>query len=129
MAYAEYRGKDRNGKQRWRGRYLKPDGTWGSVSRDDNKQPFRKKRDAEQYAEGLETDVRRKTFLDPRDGRITVAQWAELWIESVELATSPQVDGVVVGSPPFVVLALVKFMFFSVMPFEERSSAPRALMF
>src|SRR5438128_1245563 len=86
MAYAEYRGKDRNGKQRWRGRYLKPDGTWGSVSRDDNKQPFRKKRDAEQYAEGLETDVRRKTFLDPRDGRITVAQWAELWIESVELA-------------------------------------------
>lgn len=85
MAYAEYRGKDRNGKQRWRGRYLKPDGTWGSVSRDDNKQPFHRKRDAEQYAEGLETDVRRKTFLDPKDSRTTVQDWADVWIESVEL--------------------------------------------
>jgi integrase len=86
VAYAEKRGKDRNGKTRYRGRYLKPDGTWGSVSRDDNKQPFFRKRDAEQYAEGMETDVRRKTFFDPKDSRTTVGEWARVWIESVELA-------------------------------------------
>jgi integrase len=87
MAYAEKRGYDKKArKTRWRGRYLKPDGTWGSVSRDDNKQPFYTERAARDYAAGLETDVRRKTFIDPRSGRITVAEWAELWIESVELA-------------------------------------------
>jgi integrase len=81
MAYAEKRGP-----KRWRGRYQRPDGTWGSVTRDEHGQPFTTKTAAENYADGLETDVRRKTFLDPRDGRITVAEWAELWIESVELA-------------------------------------------
>ncbi len=30
--------------------------------------------------------MRRQTFLNPRDGRITVREWADLWIESVELA-------------------------------------------
>jgi integrase len=87
MAHAEKRGYDKQARKfRYRGRYLKPDGTWGSVSRDDNKQPFYTARAAKDYAAGLETDVRRKTFIDPRDGRITVAEWAELWIESVELA-------------------------------------------
>jgi integrase len=81
MAYAEKRGPNR-----WRGRYQRPDGTWGSVTRDDNGQPFRTKSSARNYAAGLETDVRRKTFLDPRDGRITVGEWAALWTESVELA-------------------------------------------
>ncbi|MEV5347119.1 tyrosine-type recombinase/integrase [Streptomyces achromogenes] len=87
MAYAEKRGYDKKARKwRWRGRYLKPDGTWGSVSRDDNRQPFYTARAAREYAAGLETDVRRKTFIDPRSGRITVTEWAELWIESVELA-------------------------------------------
>ncbi len=81
MAYAERRGPNR-----WRGRYKLPDGTWGSVTRDDNGQPFTTKNSAKNYAAGLETDVRRKTFINPRDGRITVGGWAELWIESVELA-------------------------------------------
>ncbi|WP_181785591.1 tyrosine-type recombinase/integrase [Streptomyces phytophilus] len=87
MAHAEKRGWDkRAGKFRYRGRYKLPDGTWGSVSRDDQGQPFYRARDAEGYAHGLEVDVRRKTFINPRDGRITVAEWSELWIESVELA-------------------------------------------
>lgn len=81
MAYAEKRGPGR-----WRGRYQRPDGTWGSVTRDDHGQPFTTKTAAKNYAAGLETDVRRQTFLDPRGGRITVGEWARLWIESVELA-------------------------------------------
>ncbi|MFR9796564.1 tyrosine-type recombinase/integrase [Streptomyces sp. MS06] len=88
MAYSEKRGYDKAArKYRYRGRYLLPDGvTYGSVSRDDNGQPFYRARDAENFAAGLEVDVRRKTFINPRDSRITVAEWAELWIESVELA-------------------------------------------
>ncbi len=86
MAHAEKRTYDKQKRKwRWRGRYKKPDGTWGSVSRDDNGQPFYTEKAAEDYAAGLETDVRRKTFINPRDGRITVAEWAEVWIESVEL--------------------------------------------
>jgi len=88
MAYAEKRGYDkRMRKWRYRGRYLLPDGiNYGSVSRDDNGQPFYTKESAKQYAAGLETDVRRKTFINPRDGRVTVQEWADVWIESVELA-------------------------------------------
>lgn len=87
MAHAEKRGYDKRARKwRWRGRYKKPDGSWGSVSRDDEGRPFYTERAAESFAAGLETDVRRKTFFDPRDSRITVSEWAELWIESLELA-------------------------------------------
>ncbi|MDT0270627.1 tyrosine-type recombinase/integrase [Streptomyces sp. DSM 44915] len=79
MAHAEKRGKW------WRGRYKRPDGSWGSVSQDDDGQRFRTKRAAEQFAEQLEADVRRRTFIDPRSGRSTVADWAAAWIESIEV--------------------------------------------
>lgn len=87
MAYAEKRGYDKKArKYRYRGRYLLPDGiNYGSVSRDEHGQPFYTANAATKYAAGLETDVRRKTFINPSDGRITVAEWAEVWIESVEL--------------------------------------------
>ncbi|GAA1065304.1 tyrosine-type recombinase/integrase [Streptomyces asiaticus] len=79
MAYAEKRGRY------WRGRYKLPNGKYGSVSEDDDGQPFRTKNAAKQYAAGLETDVNRKTFINPRDGRITVAEWSELWLESIDV--------------------------------------------
>jgi integrase len=86
MAYGEKRTYDSKlRKWRYRGRYKLPNGKWGSVSRDDNGQPFYTERAAEQYAHGLEVDVRRKTFLNPRDGRITVAEWAEKWLASIDV--------------------------------------------
>lgn len=85
MAYSEKRGKDRHGRMRHRGRYKLPDGSWGSVSHDDLGQPFYTAKSAEQYADGLETDVRRRVFINPRDGRTTVAQWAVAWFESIEV--------------------------------------------
>lgn len=92
MAHAEKRTYDKQKRKwRWRGRYKKPDGSWGSVSRDDNGQPFYTEKAAEAFAAGLETDVRRKVFLDPKSGRISVAEWAELWIESVELGNRSDV--------------------------------------
>lgn len=79
MAYAEKRGKF------WRGRYKLPNGHWGSISRDDDGQRFTTERSAERYAEGLEVDVRRKTFINPRDGRTQLADWAEVWLESIDV--------------------------------------------
>lgn len=86
MAYAEKRGYDKATKKwRWRGRYKLPNGKYASVAEDDTGQPFYTKKSALEYAQGLESDVRRKTFVNPRDGRITVAEWAELWLESIDV--------------------------------------------
>ncbi|MFF3324907.1 tyrosine-type recombinase/integrase [Streptomyces sp. NPDC002889] len=85
MAYFEKRGKGKDGRMRYRGRYKLPNGKWGSVSKDDEGNPFYTGRSAEQYAAGLETDVRRKTFINPRDGRMTVGEWAEKWLPSVDV--------------------------------------------
>src|SRR5690606_27273778 len=86
MAYGEKRTYDKRARKwRYRGRYKLPNGHWGSVSRDEHGQPFYSERAAEQYAHGLEVDVRRKQFIDPRDGRITVAEWAEKWLASIDV--------------------------------------------
>lgn len=86
MAHAEKRGYDKRAKKwRYRGRYKLPNGEWGSVSRDEHGQPFYNKNAARDYAAGLETDVRRKTFINPRDGRTTVAEWAEVWLPSIDV--------------------------------------------
>jgi len=85
VAYYEKRGKGKDGRMRYRGRYKLPNGKWGSVSKDDEGNPFFTGRSAEQYAVGLETDVRRKTFINPRDGRLTVAEWAEKWLPSIDV--------------------------------------------
>lgn len=86
MAHGEKRGYDKQARKwRYRGRYKLPNGKWGSVSRDDNGQPFYSERAAEDYAHGLEVDVRRKQFINPRDGRTTVGQWAEVWLPSIDV--------------------------------------------
>ncbi|MFC9285688.1 tyrosine-type recombinase/integrase [Streptomyces sp. NPDC057052] len=86
MAHGEKRGYDKKARKwRYRGRYKLPNGKWGSVSRDENGQPFYSERAAERYAHGLEVDVRRKQFINPRDGRTTVAQWAETWLPSIDV--------------------------------------------
>lgn len=86
MAYGEKRTYDNVARKwRYRGRYKLPNGKWGSVSRDDQGQPFYSERAAEQYAHGLEVDVRRKQFINPRDGRITVEEWAGKWLLSIDV--------------------------------------------
>lgn len=86
MAHAEKRGYDKRvRKWRYRGRYKLPNGEWGSVSRDENNQPFYSKTAAQNYAAGLESDVRRKAFINPRDGRTTVGEWAEVWLPSIDV--------------------------------------------
>ena len=79
MAYAEKRGKY------WRGRYKLPNGKYGSISEDENGQPFTTKNTAKNAALDEEAAVRAKTFINPRDGRITIGAWAQTWLDSLEI--------------------------------------------
>src|SRR5260370_390396 len=82
MAYAEKRGK------RWRARYQRPDGTLASASCDDAGRPFLTRRAAQDWAEDQETAIRQGTWLDPRAGEITLAEWAGQWWQGLDLAAS-----------------------------------------
>lgn len=79
MAYAEKRGKH------WRGRYKLPNGKYGSISEDENGRPFTTKNTAKAAAADEEAKVRAKTFVNPRDGRITIGAWSDMWLDSLEI--------------------------------------------
>jgi len=79
VAYAEKRGKY------WRGRYKLPNGKYGSISEDENGRPFTTKNTARNAALDEEAKVRARTFVDPRDGRITIGAWAKTWLDSLEI--------------------------------------------
>ncbi|MFE0699165.1 hypothetical protein [Streptomyces sp. NPDC058872] len=74
MAYAEKRGKT------WRVRYQLPDGRYDSES------GFETKQDALDHGRAQETDVQRKVFVNPKDGRQTLGSWAEQWVEVMDVA-------------------------------------------
>lgn len=76
MAFAERRGTT------WRSRFKLPDGTYGS------KPGFATKQDALDYGNAQETDVRRGTFYNPRDGELTVDEWAKTWITTIDVRPS-----------------------------------------
>lgn len=69
MAWSEKRGNT------WRVRYIRDDGTIGSIS------GFLNKTAADDEAHNIETDTDRGTFRDPQH-TITLAEWVELWAET-----------------------------------------------
>ncbi|WNI19115.1 tyrosine-type recombinase/integrase [Actinacidiphila sp. ITFR-21] len=85
MAHAEKRWSKKDKRWYWRVKYKLPDGSYTSASTDDFGNRFTTERAAERYGHAMETDVERKTFINPRDGKITVAEWAELWLASIEV--------------------------------------------
>ena len=58
------------GETRYRVRYRNPGGK-------DREKWFGRKVDADKFARNIETDKDRDEFIDPRSGRITVADWVE----------------------------------------------------
>lgn len=74
MAYIEKRRQRRSdgtiGPVRWRVRYRTPEG--GMRTR-----TFARKIDAERYCSGIEADLIRDEWCDPRSGRMTVAEFVE----------------------------------------------------
>ncbi|MFE5967090.1 LysM peptidoglycan-binding domain-containing protein [Streptomyces sp. NPDC056463] len=74
MAYAEKRGKT------WRVRYQLPNGEYASES------GFATKQDALDHGRAQETDVQRKVFINPNDGRKLLGDWAAEWLEVLDVA-------------------------------------------
>lgn len=82
MAYAEKRGKS------WRVRYQLPSGKYDSES------GFETKQDALDWGRAQETDVKRKVFINPNDGRKLFGEWVSEWLTVVDVAeTSEQTYG------------------------------------
>ncbi|SCZ08744.1 Site-specific recombinase XerD [Streptomyces sp. 136MFCol5.1] len=72
---------DRHGTgMRYRARYVGPDGTEKSKSFPDGQ-----KRLAEKWLSGIEADMARGQYIDPRAGRLTVRQHAERWLASLTM--------------------------------------------
>jgi hypothetical protein len=72
---------DRHGTgMRYRARYVGPDGTEKSKSFPDGQ-----KRIAEKWLSGIEADMSRGQYIDPRAGRLTVRQHAERWLASLTM--------------------------------------------
>lgn len=75
MAFVE-----KSGKNSWRVRYWKDDGTHGSIS------GFTSKKAAQAKADEIDTDRRRGTFLDPAAGKLHLAEWSVTWFDSIDVA-------------------------------------------
>ncbi|MDI5966189.1 tyrosine-type recombinase/integrase [Streptantibioticus silvisoli] len=85
MAHAEKRWSEKDKRWYWRVKYKLPNGKWGSASKDDYGNRFTSERAAEKYGSACETDVDRKVFINPRDGKIAIGEWSARWIESLEV--------------------------------------------
>jgi integrase len=79
VASPEQRG---NGKNPWRVRYTKPDGTLGSKSGF----PTRKK--ALTWGQDQESAIRARRWVDPERGKITLGAYYALWVPAQDLAES-----------------------------------------
>jgi integrase len=69
-AYPERRGRGK----RWLAVWIDPAGR-------ERSRAFSKKAEAEQYASGMEIDVARGGYIDPRKARVTVEEWCATWLE------------------------------------------------
>lgn len=79
VAYAEKRGRT------WRVRYQLPNGEYASES------GFETKQAALDWGRAQETDVQRKVFINPNDGRKPFGEWVTEWRQVVDVAeTSSQ---------------------------------------
>ena len=70
---------ERVSRTSFRVRYPREDGSLGSVS------GFPTKAAAARHAADLEADVRSGRFLDPAAGRMTVGDWAAVWLPSLDI--------------------------------------------
>jgi integrase len=74
VAYAE---KRKNG---WRARWLQPDGRYGS------KDGFATKREAKEYGESQEAEIRAGRWIDPKLAETPLGEWWNEWFPAQDLA-------------------------------------------
>lgn len=77
MAFVE-----KSGKNTWRVRYWKDDGTHGSIP------GFLSKKAAQAKAHEIDTDRRRGTFFDPAAGKLHLTEWSVTWFDSIDVANT-----------------------------------------
>jgi integrase len=70
---------EQTGKHAWRVRYPASDGHIASVS------GFTSQKAADDYAADIETDQRRRLWIDPALGKTTVEDWATRWLPSLDI--------------------------------------------
>jgi integrase len=70
---------EQTGQASWRVRYRREGGTIGSVP------GFSSRRSAEAYANDVESDQRRKVWIDPAGGRLTLRSWVYRWLPVQDL--------------------------------------------
>ncbi|WP_308283077.1 tyrosine-type recombinase/integrase [Pseudonocardia nigra] len=61
-------------------RYRRDDGTIGATN------GFPTKTAATEHADGMETDQRRGTWIDPAAGKVTVGEWTVQWLDALDVA-------------------------------------------
>jgi integrase len=61
-------------------RYRRADGTIGATH------GFPTKTAATEHADGVETDQRRGTWIDPAAGKVTVGEWTAQWLDALDVA-------------------------------------------
>src|SRR5689334_8509403 len=79
MAFVE-----KSGKKRWRVRYSKDDGGFGTIS------GFTSQTAAENKASEIEADQRRGQFLDPDGGKLTLTEWSIAWFDALDVAATTE---------------------------------------
>jgi len=72
---------EQTGQHAWRVRYQRDTGRYGSIS------GFSNKKAATDYANDLESDRRRGSWIDPAAGNITTSAWSVVWVETVDVET------------------------------------------
>ncbi|APU21902.1 hypothetical protein UA75_19565 [Actinoalloteichus sp. GBA129-24] len=75
---------EKRGTRSWRVRYVRDDGTLGSLP------GFATKRAAADHAEDMESDQRRGNWIDPAAGRLTLAEWSVPWMDALDLAANTE---------------------------------------
>lgn len=80
MAYGQ---RDAHGQGGWRARFKHPDGTYGSES------GFSSKKAAKDWGEEQEALIRRKMWIDPRDGSTPFGMFAEEMLTAISSRLQP----------------------------------------
>lgn len=75
---------EKSSKSRWRVRYRRDDDTIGAIN------GFTTKAAATEHAESMETDQRRGVFIDPDGQKTTVGEWAQDWLEALDVAPTTE---------------------------------------
>ena len=70
----------------------RPDGQWRARYRDpagkEHSKHFERKVDAQRWLTTIEAETLRGTYIDPKAGRVTVAEYAQQWLDGQPLRAS-----------------------------------------